>query len=441
MLDSWFRLTENQTTLQREALGGLTTFFTMSYIIFMQPALLSVAGMDFGAVMTATCLASALACLIMGIWANYPIALAPGVGLNVFFAITVCAGMGVPWQTALGAVFISGILFIALSLVGLRKMVMNIIPRSMKLAIGVGIGLMISLLGFQWGGVVVDSQATLISVGKLTSPSVLVSGLGLLTAIVLLALNVRGAILAGMAVSALAGLWWGLLSYKGVFAAPPSLAPTLLQLDPMAALGMGFVSIIFIFFIVDLFDTIGTLVGVSEMGGFTKDGELPRANRALFADAAGTTLGSLLGTSTVTSYVESSSGISAGARTGLANLVTAACFIAALFVSPLVEMLGKGVEAASGATVYPAIAPALVIVGFLMMRAVKMIPWDDVTEALPAFFTIVIIAFSFQITEGIAFGFITYTLLKAATLKFKDIHPLMAVLSLVFILRFFFMEI
>lgn len=441
MLDRWFHLAENHTTIQREALGGLTTFFTLSYIIFMQPALLSVAGMDMGAVMAATCIASAFSCLIMGLYANYPIALAPGVGLNVFFTFTVCVGMEVPWQAALGAVFISGLLFVSLTALGLRRMIMNIIPQSMKIAIGAGIGLMISLLGFQWGGVVVDDQAVLIGIGRLTSPSVLVSGIGLITAIVLLALEVRSAILIGMAVSTFAGLYSGMFTYQGVFAAPPSLAPTFLQMDPLAALKMGFISIIFVFFIVDLFDTIGTLVGVAELGGFMKEGELPRANQALFADAAGTTLGAMLGTSTVTSYVESSAGISSGARTGLASVVTAILFIAALFLSPLVKMLGSGVESVSGATVYPAIAPALIIVGYLMIRSVKMIPWDDITEAMPAFLTIVMIAFSFSITEGIAFGFISYTLLKSVTGKFRDIHPLMAILSVIFVFRYFFMTI
>ncbi len=441
MLDRWFHLADNQTTIQREVLGGVTTFFTLSYIIFMQPALLSIAGMDMGAVMAATCISSAIACLIMGLYANYPIALAPGVGLNVFFTFTVCVGMEIPWQTALGAVFISGVLFLALTALGLRTMIMNIIPPSMKIAIGAGIGLMISLLGFQWGGVVVDDQAVLISIGKLTSPSVIVSGAGLIVAVILLALEVRSAILVGMAVSACLGLYFGMFTYQGVFDAPPSLAPTFLQMDPIAALNMGFLSVIFIFFIVDLFDTIGTLVGVAELGGFMKDGELPRANQALLADAAGTTLGAMLGTSTVTSYVESSAGISSGARTGLASVVTGLLFIAALFLSPLVQMLGSGVESVTGATVYPAIAPALIIVGYLMMRAVKLVPWDDITEALPAFLTIVLIAFSFSITEGIAFGFISYTLLKSVTGKYGDVHPLMAVLAVVFIFRYFFMTI
>lgn len=441
MFERWFHLAENQTTIQREVLGGLTTFVTLSYIIFMQPALLSIAGMDMGAVMAATCISSAIACLIMGLYANYPIALAPGVGPNVFFAITVCAGMSIPWQTALGAVFISGLLFLALTAFGLRRIIMNIIPQSMKIAIGAGIGLMICLLGFQWGGVVVDDQAVLIGIGRLTSPSVLVSGAGLLTAIVLLALEVRSAILIGMVVSTCVGLYFGMFTYQGLFDAPPSIMPTLMKMDVAAALNLGLLSIIFVFFIVDLFDTIGTLVGVAELGGFMKNGELPRANQALFADAAGTTIGAMLGTSTVTSYVESSAGISSGARTGLASVVTAVLFIAALFLSPLVKMLGSGVESAAGATVYPAIAPALIIVGFLMMRSVKMVPWDDITEAMPAFLTIVMIAFSFSITEGIAFGFISYTLLKAVTGKFKDIHPLMAVLAVIFVFRYFFMKI
>ncbi|MBI1388820.1 MAG: NCS2 family permease [bacterium] len=418
----------------------MTTFFTMSYIIFVQPAILSATGMDFDSVMAATCLSSAAATLLMAFLANYPIALAPAMGHNVFFAFVVCQGMGIPWRTALGAVCISGLLFIALSAFGVRRAIMNLIPYSLKMAIGVGIGLMIALLGFQWAGVVVDNPATLIAIGSLTKPYVYVSGAGLLAASILIALRIRGAILIGMAVSAALGLFMGLLHFQGVYSAPPSLEPTFFQLQPFQALKLGLFTIIFVFLILDLFDTIGTLVAVAELGGFMKNGEMERAQPALLSDAIGTVFGALMGTSTVTSYVESSSGISDGARTGLASVVTAILFLLALFFAPLARMLGAGIELPGGATVYPVIAPALIVVGFMMMRAVKTIPWDDPSESIPAFLTIVLIAFSFSITEGIAFGVISYTVLKLATGRFKDLNVTLLILTAMFIFRYFFMK-
>lgn len=439
MLEKLFHLSENQTTIRREIVGGCTTFLTMSYIIFVQPVLLADSngsGMDMQAVMVATCISSALATFLMAFLANYPIALAPAMGHNVFFSYVVCKAMGIPWQTALGAVFISGVLFVVLSSIGLRKMIMNGIPDSLKFAIAVGIGLMISLLGFEWAGVVVSDQVLLVNIGELSRPYVLVSGLGLLVSMILVCLNVRGAILFGMITAAVAAMGFDLISFQGAYSAPPSLAPTFLKMQPLAALKLGFVTVIFTFFILDLFDTVGTLVGVAQIGGFMRNGELPRAQQAFLADAIGTVSGAMLGTSTVTSYVESSSGISDGARTGLASVITGLLFLLALFFSPLVGMLGKGIETASGAYVYPIIAPALIMVGFMMMKAVKFIPWDEYTESLPAFLTIMLIGFSFSITEGIGFGVISYTLLKILTGRVRDLHPLMIVLSAVFVLKF-----
>ncbi|RJP23447.1 MAG: NCS2 family permease [Candidatus Omnitrophota bacterium] len=441
MLEKLFRLSANQTTIRREILGGFTTFLTMSYIIFLQPVILSSAGMDSGAVMVATCLSSAFATFVMAFLANYPIALAPGVGLNVFFAITVCIGMNLPWQTALGAVFIAGIVFIILSVFGFRKMIMDCIPPSLKFGIAVGIGLMITLLGFEWAGIVVNDDVTLVTVSGLTEKYVLISGLGLITAMILTCWNIRGAILIGMIVAAVASIAWGLTTFTGFVSAPPSLAPIFLQLDPLAALNTGMFTIVLIFLIIDLFDTVGTLVGVAELGGFTRDGELPRANQALLADAIGTVGGAMLGTSTVTSYVESCAGISDGARTGLANIVTGILFLLALVISPLVEMMGRGIQTESGAFVYPVIAPALIMVGFMMMRGVKYIQWDEPADSIPAFLTIVIIAFSFSITEGIAFGFMSYTILKTTTGRFREIHPLLLIITIVFVIRYFFIAL
>lgn len=441
MLERLFHLQEKRTTVSREVLGGVSTFLTMSYIIFVQPAMLSQTGMDLGAVMTATCVSSAVACLLMAFLANYPVALAPAMGHNVFFTYVVCIGMGIPWQTALGAVFISGSAFVVMGAFGIRRMIMDSIPTSIKLAIGVGIGLLIALLGFQWSGVVIDNPATLVGLGELTSPFALVSGTGLVVMIAMMALQWRGAVLAGMAASALAAWISGMVSYHGLVSMPPSVMPTFMQLDPLAAISEGLFTVIFVFLILDLFDTVGTLVGVAELGGFMKGGELPRARQALLSDAGGTVLGSMLGTSTVTSYVESCAGISEGARTGLASVVTGCLFLLALFFFPIVEMLGRGIEMENGDMAYPVIAPALIVVGYMMIRAVKMIPWDDPTESIPAFLCILLIAFSFSITDGIAFGFISYTLTKLVTRRFRDLNPLMVGFSVLFIIRYIFLPI
>lgn len=439
-LDTQFQLTENQTNLRQEIVGGFTTFLTMSYIIFVQPAMLQNAGMDYGAVMVATCISSAVAIFIMALYANYPFALAPAMGHNVFFTYVVCGQLGIPWQTALGAVFISGCVFIVLGFFGVRKLVMDVIPQPLKFSIAVGIGVMIALLGFQWAGIVVDNPATLIAIGTLTKPYVLIAGLGFVVAMVLYCFKIRGAILFGMIASAVMAWQFGLIEYNGIIAAPPAVTPTLLKLQPLAALKLSMVSIIFIFFILDLFDTVGTLVGVGELGGFMQNNELPRARQALLSDAVGTVTGSLLGTSTITTYVESSSGISDGARTGLANIVTGCLFLLAIFFSPIVEMLGKGIQLESGALVYPIIAPALMMVGYMMMRGVKHIEWEEPTDAIPAFLCILFIGFSFSITEGIAFGFISYTILKTATARIREVHPLMYIFTAIFIFRYFYLS-
>lgn len=439
MIERLFHLSENQTTVRREIVGGCTTFLTMSYIIFVQPVLLSDpngSNMDLQAVMVATCLSSALATFIMAFVANYPIALAPAMGHNVFFSYVVCKGMNIPWETALGAVCISALITLFLSAIPLRKAIMDSIPNSLKFAIAVGIGLMISLLGFEWAGVVVKDQVLLVNIGELAKPYVWVSGLGLFAAMILVCMQIRGAILFGMIVSTIAAIYFGLVSYQGVYAPPPSIDPLFMKLDFFGALKLGLGTVIFTFFLLDFFDMIGTLVGVAQIGGFMKEGELPRAKQAFIADSVGTVAGAMLGTSTITSYVESSSGISDGARTGLASVVTGILFLLALFFSPLVAMLGRGIATESGAYVYPIIAPALIMVGFMMMKAVKYIPWDDYAESLPAFITIMLIGFSFSISEGIGFGFISYTILKSSTGKIREVHPLMFVISILFLIKF-----
>jgi AGZA family xanthine/uracil permease-like MFS transporter len=434
-LDRFFHLTELGTSVRTEILGGATTFMTMSYIIFVQPAILSAAGMDRGAVLTATCLASALATLLMGLLANYPIAQAPAMGHNVFFAVVVCGVMGYSWQAALGAVFLAGLLQIALSLAGFYEKLVAAVPDALKHAIAVGIGLLIALIGLEYGGIVVSSPGTYIGLGDLTAKPVLLVLAGTAFSVVLMARRIKGAILLGVLGTAAAGVALGVMKFQGFVAAPPSLAPTLLKLDIPGALNMGLFSVLFVFFFLDMFDCVGTLIGVSQPAGFMRNGRLPRAGRAILADAIGTVEGTLLGTSTVSSYIESTTGIAAGARTGLANVVTAALFLAALFFSPLAEMIAGEVRLGD-AVLRPAIAPALIIVGYLMMRSVRFIDWDDLSEAVPAFLAIVITPLTQSIAEGIAFGFISYALLKLASGKGRRVHVLVYVFSVLFILRY-----
>lgn len=431
----FFRLKENNTTIRTEFIGGLTTFMTMSYIIFVQPAILSVAGMDKGAVMVATCISSAIATLLMGLLAKYPVALAPAMGHNIFFAVIVCGTMGYSWQVALGAVFISGMIFIGLSVIGVWEVLVEAVPDSLKHAIAVGIGLLIALIGLEYGGLVVATPGVLIGIGNLTSKPVILVLFGVVCTSVLMALRVPGAILLGIIATALAGIPAGVVKYHGFLSAPPSLAPTIFKLDILGALNLGLLTVIFTFFFLDLFDTMGTLIGVSGPAGFLKKGKLPRVNQAMFSDAVGTVGGALLGTSTVTSYIESTTGIAQGAKTGLANVFTSILFMAALFFSPLAEMIG-GEYMHEGLALHPVIAPPLIIVGCLMMTCVSFIPWKDITEAIPAFLTIIIMPFTVSITEGIAFGFISYSILKLAAGKGKQVHWIIYAFSILFVFRY-----
>ena len=434
-LNHFFELKENNTTWKIEAAGGVTTFMTMSYIIFLQPAVLSAAGMDNGAVMVATCVSAALATLLMGLLANYPIALAPAVGHNIFFAVIVCGTMGYSWPVALGAVFISGSIFLILSLIGVWGKLVEAVPDSLKYGIAVGIGLLISLVGLEYGGLVVDTPDVLVGLGDLTDKAVLLSLFGVLLIAVLMTLKVRGAMLIGILATAFVGVPLGVVKYQGILSAPPSIHPTLFKLDILGALNTGLVTVVFVFFFLDLFDTIGTLIGISSQAGFLKNGKLPKANKAMFSDAVGTVSGALLGTSTVTSYIESASGISQGSRTGLSNIFTSFLFITALFFSPLARMIG-GQYMSDGVLMRPVIAPPLIIVGFLMMKCVKNIEWEDITEAVPAFLAIIVMPLTLSITEGIAFGFIAYSVLKLVSGKGKQVHWLIYIFSILFILRY-----
>jgi len=437
MLDRFFKLSTQGTTVRLEVIGGVTTFMTMSYIIFVQPAVLGAAGMNPGAVMTATCLSAALGTLVMAVLTNYPIAQAPAMGHNFYFSYIVVLTLGYTWQEALGAVFIAGVLFILLSTVGLRETLMNALPMCLKNGIPVGIGLLIALVGLEWSGIVAGHPVTYVTLGDLKSTPTLVSILGLIVMAVLFALRVRGAILLGILAALAAGVMAGIVEFRGVVSAPPSLEPTLFKLDiPNIFKDPHLITVIFVFLFLDLFDTIGSLIGVSQQAGLMKDGKLPKASGALLSDAVATSAGALLGTSTVTSYIESASGISAGARTGLSNMVVALLFILAIFISPLVRMIGSGYAAEGDIVLYPVIAPALIIVGSLMFKNIVNVNWDDYTESTPSFLTLVIMPLAFSITEGISFGVISYVLLKVVSGRGKEIHWLIYIFALLFVARY-----
>jgi adenine/guanine/hypoxanthine permease len=436
MLEKIFQLSTNKTTIKQEFIGGSTTFMTMAYIIFVQPVVLSAAGMDAGAVVTATCVASALAIFLMGVYANYPVALAPGMGQNFFFAYTVVLTMGISWQVALGMVFIAGVLFVLLTLVGLRSKMIDAIPESLKHAIAIGIGLMITLIGLEWAGLIVDHPSLLVTLGDFGNPATQLSIVGLVLISILLVRRVPGAMLIGILLTTLIGWATGLISYTGLFSAPPSIRSTFLKLDLLGTFKPELLPVIFTFLILAMFDTIGTLVGVANEAGFLVDGKLPRAEKALFSDAVGTIFGSLGGTSTITAYIESASGVASGARTGLANIFTGILFILALFFSPLIQMVAGGIKMADGLVLYPSIAPVLILVGVFMMKSVRHIPWEDLSESIPSFLTIVFIPFSFRITEGIAIGFISYVILKVVKGEIKKISFLTWIFTLIFILHY-----
>lgn len=437
MLERLFHLSANGTTVRTELLAGVTTFLTMAYIIFVQPSVLAAAGMDAGAVLAATCLASAIGTLLMATLANYPIGVAPAMGHNFFFAFTVVVAGGTPWQTALGAVAIAGAIFILTAGVGLRERVMTAVPDSIKHAIAAGIGLLIALIGLEWSGIVVDAPGTLVTLGPLGSPPVLLAVGTLALMAILWARGLRGALLLGMLASTAVALATGLASYQGIVAAPPSLAPTFLKLDIVGALRPDLAGVTLVFFLLALFDSIGTLIAVATRIGVVRNGTIPRAREALLADAIGTVAGATLGTSTVTAYVESSTGVAAGGRTGLTAVVVATLFLLALFLHPLVRTIGGGYRT-GGPVLYPIVAPALILVGVMMMQSVREIRWDDATDAIPAFLTLIVMPLAVSITDGIAFGFIAIALLKVTTGRARELDALAYVFAGVFLLRYVF---
>jgi AGZA family xanthine/uracil permease-like MFS transporter len=431
-----FQLSAHQTSVRTEVIAGITTFLATAYIIFVQPAVLSAAGMDFGAVMVATCLASGIATLLMALLANYPIAVAPAMGHNFYFAFGVVIALHVPWQTALGAVAIAGLVFILTAGIGLRERLITALPPFLQRAIGVGIGLLIAFIGLQWSGLIAASPGTLVTLGNLHGRPALVSVAGLIITASLVAWRVRGAVLWGILLTTLIGLGAGVVSYQGFMSAPPALTPTLLHADILSALRPELLPVVLIFFFLALFDSVGTLVGVANQAGLMRDGNLPRARQALLADATGTVIGAGLGTSTVTAYIESLTGVAAGGRTGLAAIVTAALFFLSLLFAPLVRMIGGGFQTAPGHTLYPVIAPALILVGTLMMREVRGIAWDDPTEAIPAFLTIMMMPLAVSITDGIAFGFISCSILKLATGRGRELSWIVYLCAIALLLRY-----
>ncbi|SAI74663.1 permease [Bordetella ansorpii] len=427
MLDKLFRLREHGTTARTEIIAGITTFLTMSYIIFVNPDILSSTGMDRDAVFVATCLAAALGTLIMAFVANWPIGMAPGMGLNAFFAFGVVKGMGYTWEQALGAVFISGIIFLILTLTGVRAWLIKGIPHSLRSAIAAGIGLFLAIIALSSSGIVVPNPATKVALGDLRQPGPLFAVLGFFIIASLDALRVRGAILIGVLAVTVLSMALGYNEFRGVFSAPPSLAPTFLQLDILGALHTGFVHVIIVFVLVEVFDATGTLMGVAKRANLIPEGRPNRLGRALFADSTAIVAGSVLGTSSTTAYVESASGVQAGGRTGLTALVVALLFLAALFISPL-----------AGSVPAYATAPALLYVAGLMMRELIDIDWDDVTEATPAALTALIMPFTYSIANGLAFGFISYAVLKACTGRIRQVHPATWLVAALFVVRFAF---
>ncbi|MCC6948129.1 MAG: NCS2 family permease [Bradyrhizobiaceae bacterium] len=425
-LDNYFGLKANRTNVRTEVIAGFTTFLTMAYIIFVNPQILGAAGMDKGAVFVATCLASAVCTLVMGLYANYPIALAPGMGLNAFFAFTIVLTYKYTWQQALAAVFCSGVLFMLVSVFRVREYIIDAIPYNLKLAISAGIGLFLAIIGLQSAGIIVDHPTTLVTLGDLKNPSAILALLGF---VLIAALNYRG-ILGGTIIGILAvaviGIPFGLAQFHGIVSMPPSLAPTFLQLDFSRVAELSFITVVLTLFLVDLFDNAGTLIGVTHRAGLLdKQGRLPRMRQALISDSFAAMFGSLIGTSTTTSYIESAAGVNAGGRTGLTSVVVAVLFLIALFFSPLAGMIPAYATAA-----------ALLYVAAIMAKGLAEMSWDDVTDYAPAVVTAVSMPLTYSIATGIGLGFITYVVLKILAGKAQDASPTIMVLAVLFAIKF-----
>ncbi len=431
MLERIFHLKENKTTVKTEVIAGVVTFITMAYVLFVHPHILVDAGMDFEGVLFATCISTAVSTLIMGLWANYPFALAPGMGLNAYFAYTAVPwisqryGIQDAWKVALGAVFISGCVFIVLTFSRIRNLIIKAVPEAIKVGIAAGIGFFIAMMGLQKAGIVVRDDVTMVTLGNLHNPETVLALLGLVLMGALMVRRVPGAILLGILIITFAGVVLGMVELPKQIVKLPHIRETAFALDIRSALRLGFLNIIFVFLFIDLFDTMGTLVGIGERGGFMVKGELPRATRALFADSFGTVFGALLGTSTVTTYIESAAGISEGGRTGLTAVVVAILFICCVVLSPIAMMIPGF-----------ATAPALIVIGSLMMAVVGKISWEEPDEAIAAFVTMIAVPLTYSIANGLALGFILYPIIKAIGGKSRDVSIAVYVLAALFILRF-----
>jgi AGZA family xanthine/uracil permease-like MFS transporter len=428
MFEKYFKLKQNGTNPRTEIIAGITTFLTMAYILAVNPSILSATGMDQAALFTATALAAIVGTLVMALWAKLPFAIAPGMGLNAFFAFTVVLGMGYSWQFALTAVLIEGIIFILLTIFNVREAIVNAIPKSVRLAISAGIGLFIAFIGLQNAGIVVNNDATLVGLGDITSGTALLGIIGLIITSVLVVKKVKGELLIGIILTALIGIPMGLTQLKGFVNLPPSIEPIFFKFELTNIFTFDMLIVVFTFLFVDIFDTLGTLVGVSTKAKILdKDGNVPRIKQAFMADAIGTTAGAILGTSTVTTYVESASGISEGGKTGMTALVTAICFAAALFFSPIFLAI-------PGA----ATAPALILVGLYMLEPIKQLDFSDFSETIPAFICIIAMPLAYSIAEGITLGVLSYVFINLISGKFKKISIGMYVLAVLFILKYIF---
>ncbi|MBE8558508.1 NCS2 family permease [Vibrio cyclitrophicus] len=429
ILEKLFKIKAHGSSVKDELMGGVTTFATMAYIIFVNPQIMAASGMDAGAVFVATCIGAAIGCLLMGLFANWPVGLAPGMGLNAFFSFTVVSEMGYSWEVALGAVFISGILFVGMSFYKVRQWIIESIPVSLRYSMTAGVGLFLGLIGLKTAGIVVENTATLVSLGDFTKPEALLAAIAFLIIAVLSERKIFGAVLIGILSVTLVGMMLGLVQYNGFFAAPPSLAPTFLKMDIMGALDVSMISVILAFLFVNMFDTAGTLMGVAERANLTnpETGKIEGLSKALKADSISSVAGACVGCPPVTSYVESAAGVAAGARTGLSAIVVGVLFLAAIFLSPLAGMIPA--YATSGALIY---------VAFVMMSSMQHVDWKDFTNGAPAAITALMMPLTFSIANGIALGFITYTVLKLATGKTKDVSISMYFLAAIFVAKLVF---
>jgi len=440
-INNYFKIKERNSDIKTEIISGIIIYLTMAYIIFVEPTVLKIAGMDFGGVLVATCIGSAIICILMGLLANFPIAGAPLMGENFFFVFTIVIAMKFSWHAALTAVFIEGILFLILTLLKLRQIIIDAIPNSLKHAMAVAIGLFIGFIGLKWSGIIVPNSSTGIALGNLKSTPVIIAVFGLIITSSFIIKKVKAALLYGILITTLLCLIFGISKFEGIVSLPPSISSVFMKFDFSFIHNFNFWIIVFLLLYMEIFDTIGTIIGIAEEAGFVKNNKIENAEKILFVDALGTTVGSLLGTSTISSYIESNAGVTQGARTGLSVIITGFLFLISIFFYPLIKMIGGGYEIAPGNIIYPAVGPALIIVGFLMLKNITKIDFSDFSESLPAYFTILGVPLTYSIADGIAFGIISYPVIKLLTGETKKVSIIMYILAIIFIIRYAFFHI